>query len=149
MVGFFFDDPKDVSAEPANTTIVQMGEWQITLGRAYGFAPVTSPGGGIVIQLDNSSVAQGTFLLIGWGFQASFMSLDPAATFTGILSFREMGVANGTLFETGKVFNGDETGSGEVARMPNVEFDLGGFPIPILIPAGTAIAKVTVYHITE
>ncbi|PVH77693.1 glycoside hydrolase family 35 protein [Cadophora sp. DSE1049] len=148
MIGFYFDDPKDLSADPANTTIVQMGEWEITLGRAFGFAPTTSPGGGIVIQLDNPSAAQATFLLIGWGFQASFKSLNPAATFTGILTFREMNVTNGTLHETGMVFNGDETGSGEVARMPNVEFDLGGFPIPILIPAGTAIGKVNVYYIT-
>lgn len=148
MVGFYFDDPKDISADPANTTIVQMGNWEITLGRAFGFAPTTSPGGGIVIQLDNPSAAQATFLLIGWGFQASFKSLNPAAAFTGILSFREMKVTNGTLYETGMTFNGDETGSGEVARMPNVEFDLGGFPIPILIPAGTAIGQVTVYFVT-
>jgi len=60
-----------------------------------------------------------------------------------------MEAVNGTLRETELLFNGDDTGGGEVARMPNVEFDLGRLPMPILIPAGTATGQVTVCYVTE
>jgi hypothetical protein len=93
----------------------------------------------------------GKFLLIGWGFHVRAKSVAPGSTLTGILKFEEKAVEDeetGRL-RTVRVLNGDETGSGKFAMMPNEEPDYGGFPIAVTIPARTMIAEVSFYFITD
>lgn len=93
----------------------------------------------------------GNFLLIGLGFQVKARSLNPKATFTGILRFDEKTVVDeekGAL-KTARMLNGDETRSGVYAMMPNEGPDYGGFPICVTIPARTMIAEVQFYDIED
>ncbi len=95
-------------------------------------------------------LGEAKFLLIGWGFQATFKSLSPKSTFTGILSFREMTVDQETgELRIGRKLNGDETRGGKFCIMPNEEPDYGGFPICVTIPARTGIAECEVYCLEE
>lgn len=89
-------------------------------------------------------------LLVGWGFQAVYKSLDPKSHFTGILSFKEKAVDPSTgKMRTVRTLGGDESRSGSYAMMPNEEPDYGGFPICVTIPADTMIAECEVYSLND
>ena len=95
-------------------------------------------------------LGEAKFLLIGWGFQATFKSVSPKSTFTGILNFTEKMVDTETgKLMTGRKLNGDETRSGKFCIMPNEDPDYGGFPICVTIPARTMIAECEVYSLEE
>ena len=143
-IGFFFDELLDDGRDPSPPTVAQFGEFEVTINRSFVFGKA-GPGAGMLIHLGGTK-----FLLIGWGFQATFESVSPKSTFTGILSFTEKMVDS----ETGKLvtlrkLNGDETRSGKFCIMPNEEPDYGGFPICVTIPARTMIAECEVYSLEE
>jgi len=103
----------------------------------------------MIIHLDTTPNTA-KFLLIGWGFQAVFKSLDPSSHFTGILKFEEKAVdAETKALRTVRTLGGDETRSGIYAMMPNEEPDYGGFPICVTVPADTAIAECQVYSLSR
>jgi hypothetical protein len=146
-VGFYFDELSDgASTKPPNDAVRRTwGDFEVTIERSSVFGK-PGPGAGMVIDRGN-----GKFLLIGWGFQVRAKSVVPGSTLTGILKFEEKAVEDeetGSL-RTVRVLNGDETGSGKFARMPNEEPDYGGFPISVTIPARTMIAEVSFYYITD
>ncbi|KAL2444459.1 hypothetical protein ABEF95_016847 [Exophiala dermatitidis] len=144
IVGFFFDElsgPKD----PSPPVRKRFGDWDLLIERSFVFGK-PSPGYGMVIHLDNDR-----FLLIGQGFQVTFASAKPTATFTGILSFLEKEVVNvktGQL-KTLRELNGDETRSGKFCIMPSDDPDYGDFPICVTIPANTRIAEARPYCLEE
>ncbi|KFZ18015.1 hypothetical protein V501_01402 [Pseudogymnoascus sp. VKM F-4519 (FW-2642)] len=115
---------------------VQFGEYCVKIDRAFVFGKA-GPGAGMVI-----NTAPGKFLLIGWGFNATFKSTTNP--FTVILSFVEKSVVDAEkgILRTERTLNGDETRSGLFCIMPNEEPDYGGFPICVTIPARTMIAEV-------
>lgn len=134
--GFCFDEIDRSHSTIDEERIKIMGEWKLTIKRAHVFG-VPGPGCGIVIQ-----EAEDKFLCIGWGYSVYFSHENKK--FTGILKAIELNYINtkngkGTL-ANGRLLNGDETRSGTCLTMPNEFPDEGGFPIPITIPAGTAIA---------
>jgi hypothetical protein len=142
-VGFFFDDLEADGKDTSPPTVAVFGEYQVIIERSFVFGR-PGPGAGMLIHL-----GQARFLLIGWGFQATFKSTS--AAFTGILSFVEKSVQNvedGTL-RTERRLNGDETRSGKFCIMPAEEPDYGGFPICVTIPARTMIAEVEVYSLND
>lgn len=144
-IGFFFDELEADGRDTSIATIAKFGDFQVTINRCFVFGKA-GPGAGMLI-----NTGPGKFLLIGWGFQAEFKSLNPKSTFTGILSMTEksvVDVANGTL-QTERKLNGDETRSGIYCMMPNENPDYGGFPICVTIPARTMIAEVEVYSLEE
>ena len=113
---------REDGSDPSPALHTTFGEWDLTIERSFVFGK-PSAGAGIIIRLDGSS--SGThrtakFLLIGYGFQAVFKSLDPKAYFSGILSFSEKEVVDPTTGEkrTLRRLNGDETRSGKYAMMP-------------------------------
>jgi hypothetical protein len=144
-VGFFFDEIAPDGKDSSPPTVARFGNYEVTIERSFVFGK-PGPGSGMLIQAENDK-----FLLIGRGFQASFKSICPESTFTGILSFEEKSVvdaATGAL-RTERRLNGDETRSGKFCIMPNDDPDYGGFPICVTIPARTMIAEVQVYSLEE
>ena len=123
---------------------LRLGEWSVLVEQAHVFGNA-EPGYGLIIRLEEGGGSR--FLLVGWGFQASFTSTRPKAYFSGILSFKEKEVVNPATGEmrTRRLLNGDETRGGKYAVMPSEKPDYGGHPVSITIPAGTAIAEVEVY----
>jgi hypothetical protein len=136
--GFFFDNVLDPSTIDNPWTRV-FGDNQVTVERAFVYGK-QGPGVGMIIRLANHR-----FLLVGYGFQASFMG----CTFTGILSARKLKVAEDGHFLQLRIFNGDETRGGISLVMPNEEPDYGYIPIATSIPARTGIAGIEVYTLFE
>ncbi|KAI8723128.1 hypothetical protein NCS52_00167900 [Fusarium sp. LHS14.1] len=144
-VGFCFDELNEDGSDPSKAIIRQWGGFEIIIERCFVFGK-PGTGSGIVIHKGD-----GKFLLIGKGFQIRARSLNPKATFTGILKFNEKTVSDeeaGTL-RTLRMLNGDETRSGSLVPMPNEDPDYGGFPICVTIPARTMIAEVEFYGIED
>lgn len=143
-IGFYFDEILPDGRDISPPTIAEFGEFQVTINRSFVFGK-PSPGAGMLIHQGD-----GKFLLIGWGFQATFKSLSPKSTFTGILSFNEKQVdrVTGKLVTLRKL-NGDETRGGKFCIMPSEDPDYGDFPICVTIPARTMIADVEVYSLEE
>lgn len=143
-IGFFFDELLKDGRDTSAPAIAHFGEFEVIINRSFVFGKPGS-GAGMLIHLGGAK-----FLLIGWGFQATFRSLSPKSTFTGILSFTEKIVdkETGNLLK-GKKLNGDETRSGKFCIMPNEDPDYGGFPICVTIPARTMIAECEVYSLEE
>ncbi|KAF2164407.1 glycoside hydrolase family 35 protein [Zasmidium cellare ATCC 36951] len=134
--GFFFDELLEDGTDTFPTREIDMAGWHLAVERSFVFGK-PSAGSGAVIHLHGSE-----FLLLGWGFQVSFTSLDERAYFNGLLKFEEKEVVNNATGElrTLRRLNGDETRSGKCAVMPSEDPDYGGFPISITIPARTGIA---------
>lgn len=134
--GFFFDELLEDGTDTSPTREVDMAGWHLTIERSFVFGK-PSPGSGAVIHIQGNE-----FLLLGWGFQVTFKSLDKRAHFNGLLRFEEKEVVNKATSElrTLRRLNGDETRSGKCAVMPSEDPDYGGFPISITIPARTGIA---------
>ena len=144
-VGFCFDELNEDGTDPSKPIIRRFGDYQITIERSFVFGK-PGPGSGMIIHKGD-----GKFLMIGMGFQISARSLNPRATFTGILRNEEKVVVDeekGAL-RTARWLNGDETRSGTTAMMPNEDIDYGGFPICVTIPARTMIGEVQFYSIEE
>lgn len=144
-MGFFFDEVTGDPAADSKAHVARFGGFEVRIERAFVFGK-PGPGAGMIIHLEGAK-----FLLIGWGFQAVFKSVDPKSAFTGILSMREkevVDVKTGQM-RTLRTLNGDETRSGKFCIMPNEEPDYGGFPICVTIPARTMIAEVEVYSLQE
>ncbi|KAL4766767.1 glycoside hydrolase superfamily [Aspergillus nidulans var. acristatus] len=143
--GFFFDELAADGSDPCKAVVHHSGGYEITIERSVVFGK-QGPGCGMVIHRGGAR-----FLLIGWGFQVRARSLSLTAAFTGILRFEEKIVINKETGElkTLRVLNGDETGGGAFAVMPNETPDYGGFPIPAMIPARTMIAELEVYSLDE
>lgn len=141
MMGFFFDE----LSEPTTSKpwIGRFGDFELVIERAFVFGKA-GPGAGMVIHQGN-----GRFLLVGWGFQVTFKSTNPKATFTGILYSEEKEVGEDGQLKTLRVMNGDETRSGSFYIMPNEDPDYGGFPIAVTIPSRTMIAECTAYSVFE
>ncbi|KAG4269934.1 hypothetical protein FPRO04_14755, partial [Fusarium proliferatum] len=140
--GFYFDEVRDPSRVEKPWTRV-FGDIQVTVERAFVFGK-QGPGGGIIIRL-----ADHKFLLVGYGFQASFKSVKKGVAFTGILSAQEMEVIEEGNLRPLRLLNGDETRGGLALVMPNEEPDYGGVPIATSIPARTGVAEVEVYTLEE
>lgn len=140
-MGFFFDE-EPCDRVPERWTRV-FGDVEVIIERAFVFGKA-GPGGGMVIHLGNAK-----FLLVGRGFNASFKSVRKEATFTGILSAEEKEVDEQGQLKTLRIFNGDETRSGEFVIMPNDDPDYGGFPIAVTVPARTCIVEVEAYWVAE
>ncbi|CAO2652343.1 Nn.00g006260.m01.CDS01 [Neocucurbitaria sp. VM-36] len=144
MLGFYFDDFPDGQKINEKPWTKHMGGYNVIISRAFVFGK-PGPGAGMVIHQ-----GAGKFLCVGWGFNISFESLSPQATFTGILHAEEKEVDPETCeLTTGKWLGGDETRSGEFLIMPNEEPDYGGFPIAVTIPARTGIAECWAYSLEE
>lgn len=141
IMGFFFDELSETKVE--RTWVQRFGEFELTIGRAFVFGKA-GPGAGMVIHQGG-----GKFLLIGWGFQVTFKSMNPKSTFTGILYSEEKTVSADGKLQTARVMNGDETRSGSFYIMPNEDPDYGGFPIAVTIPSRTMIAECTAYSVEE
>ena len=143
-VGFFFDELLKDGRDLSPPTVAKFGDFEVTINRSFVFGK-TGPGAGMLIHLGEAK-----FLLIGWGFQATFKSVSPKSTFTGILNFTEKMVDKETgKLTRGRRLNGDETRSGKFCIMPNEDPDYGGFPICVTIPARTMIAECEVYSLEE
>lgn len=140
-IGFFFDELESDGKDLSPQKVVQFGDYKVTIDRAFVFGKA-GPGAGMVI-----NTGDGKFILIGWGFNATFKSTKKP--FTGILSFVEKSVVDAEkgVLRTERVLNGDETRSGLFCIMPNEDPDYGGFPICVTIPARTMIAEVEVYSL--
>lgn len=137
--GFFFDE-LDFSESSSRPLLVRMGDWNLSVERSFVFGK-PGPGFGMIIRL-----SEARFLLVGEGFQVRFSSAKEGSLFTGILSFVEkVSDPRTKKLKTGRILNGDETRSGELAIMPSESPDLGEFPICITIPARTKIAECEVY----
>jgi hypothetical protein len=144
-VGFCFDELNEDGSDPSKAVIRRWGGFEIIIERCFVFGK-PGTGSGIVIHK-----GKGRFLLIGKGFQVRARSLNPKATFTGILKFNEKTVSDeeaGAL-RTVRMLNGDETRSGSCVMMPNEDPDYGGFPICVTIPARTMISEVEFYDIED
>ncbi|KAF6835668.1 hypothetical protein CPLU01_04138 [Colletotrichum plurivorum] len=141
-MGFFFDEEADPAGKGEKWTKV-FGDIEVIIERAFVFGKA-GPGGGLIIHLGNAK-----FLAVGRGFNVSFKSVRKEATFTGILAAAEKEVDEKGELRTLRVFNGDETRSGEFLIMPNDDPDYGGFPIAVTIPARTCIAEVEAYWVAE
>lgn len=141
VMGFYFDELSETTTE--RTWVRTFGEFEVTIARAFVFGKA-GPGSGLIIYQ-----GAGKFLLVGWGFNVSFKSTKPNATFTGILYAEEKIVDGEGNLATGRVMNGDETRSGEFFIMPNEDPDYGGFPIAVTIPSRTMIAECTAYSVEE
>ena len=141
ICGFCFDEIDTPSAQGQNPVVVKLGLYELTISRAFVLGE-PGPAAGMVIQLEPER-----FLLLGWGFKVQWRSLSAAAGYTGILSFLEKSVVDGSdgTLRTERVFNGDETRSGMWANMPNSVPDYGSGVVPITIPARTMIGEVAVY----
>ena len=142
IMGFFFDELAEISVAE-KSWVRAFGEFELAIDRAFVFGKA-GPGAGMVIHQGN-----GKFLLIGWGFQVSFKSMNPNSTFTGILYSEEKTIDGNGQLHTARVMNGDETRSGSFYIMPNEDPDYGGFPIAVTIPSRTMIAECTAYSIEE
>ncbi|KAM0429245.1 hypothetical protein ACHAPT_006459 [Fusarium lateritium] len=142
-VGFCFDELNEDGSDPSRVAIRHWGGFEITIERCFVFGK-PGTGSGMVIHK-----GKGKFLLIGKGFQVRARSLNPKATFTGILKFEEKAITNEEAWRlrTVRRLNGDETRSGSCAMMPNEDPDYGGFPISVTIPARTMISEVEFYDI--
>ncbi|KAF7171508.1 hypothetical protein CNMCM5623_003836 [Aspergillus felis] len=139
--GFYFDEIRDRRLEKPWTKL--FGDMQVTVERASVFGK-EGPGAGIIIRL-----AEYKFLLVGYGFQASFKSVKKGVGFTGILKAKEMEVSEEGSLRPLRLLNGDETRGGSAVVLPNEEPDPGEFPIATLIPARTGIAEVEVYVLNK
>ncbi|KAH6625212.1 glycoside hydrolase superfamily [Boeremia exigua] len=138
--GFWFDECVD-NESVTDAHQVVMGSWRLTIERSFVFGK-PGPGFGLIIQLHDA-----TFLLVGEGFQVSFASTIKSSSFTGFLSFAEkISDPHTKQLRNGRMLNGDETRSGQLAIMPSPQPDLGTFPICITIPARSRIAEVEVYE---
>ncbi|TDZ20766.1 hypothetical protein Cob_v006296 [Colletotrichum orbiculare MAFF 240422] len=141
-MGFFFDEEIDPVGKGEKWVRV-FGDIEVTIERAFVFGK-PGPGGGLIIHLGDAK-----FLAVGRGFNVSFKSVREEATFTGILAAAEKEVDENGELKTLRVFNGDETRSGEFLIMPNDDPDYGGFPIAVTIPAKTCIAEIEAYWVAE
>ncbi|KAL2828578.1 glycoside hydrolase superfamily [Aspergillus pseudoustus] len=139
--GFYFDEIRDQRLEKPWARLY--GDMQVTVERASVFGK-PGPGAGMIIRL-----ADHKFLLVGYGFQASFKSVKKGAVFTGILKAKEMEVSEEGNLHPLRLLNGDETRGGSAVVLPNEEPDPGEFPIATLIPARTGIAEVEVYVLNK
>lgn len=176
--------------DPSPIVITTMGNYEVRIERSFVFGR-PGPGAGIIIHLEPEHAPESAssknshtddeansprFLLIGYGFQVSFRSLDPRCIFTGILENLEKQVVSPshssglkkvslmsaskeskvsrrpgekTVLETVRRLNGDETRSGRYAMMPSPNPDYGGFPIAITVPGRTMIAEVRPYSLID
>jgi len=146
--GFYFDELEADGQDKSPARVFHMGNFSVRIERCFVFGK-PGAGAGMIIHLDTTPNTA-KFLLIGWGFQAVFKSLDPSSHFTGILKFEEKAVdAETKALRTVRTLGGDETRSGIYAMMPNEEPDYGGFPICVTVPADTAIAECQVYSLSR
>ncbi|KAG7139943.1 hypothetical protein HYQ46_013380 [Verticillium longisporum] len=139
--GFFFDEEPSPGSTERWTKVI--GDFEVIVERCFVFGKQSS-GAGMVIHKGN-----GKFLAVGRGFHVYFKSVRPEATFTGILRAEEKEVTETGELRTLRVFNGDETRSGEFLMMPNDDPDYSGFPIAVTIPARTCIAELEAYWVAE
>lgn len=137
---FFDEEPSD--RLPERWTRV-FGDFKVIVERAFVFGK-PGPGAGQVIHLGTSQ-----FLAAGRGLQVRSEAVPKEVTFCGILRAAGKEVDNQDQLQTLKIWNGDETRSGEVLVMPNDEPDHGGFPIAVTIPARICVAEVEAYWVLE
>ena len=140
--GFFFDEVKGSTSTEKHWTRA-FGNIQVTIKRAFVFGK-PGPAGGMVIRL-----ADHKFLVVGYGFQASFKDTGEGVVLTGILSAKELEAGEDGRLRVLRWLNGDETSGGAAMVMPNEEPDYGDSPIPVTIPARTGIAEIELYSLTE
>ncbi|KZL71019.1 glycoside hydrolase [Colletotrichum tofieldiae] len=141
-MGFFFDEEVNTAGKGEKWAKV-FGDIEVTIERAFVFGK-PGPGGGLIIHLGDAK-----FLAVGRGFNVKFKSVRREATFTGILAAAEKEVDENGELRTLRVYNGDETRSGEFLIMPNDDPDYGGFPIAVTVPARTCIAEIEAYWVAE
>jgi hypothetical protein len=144
MFGFYFDELDEGHKGTEKSWTKTIAGYDVIVTRAFVFGK-PGPGAGMVMHQSNSR-----FLCAGWGFNVSFKSTNPKATFTGILHAeeKEIDAETGEL-STSRLLGGDETRSGEFLIMPNEDPDYGGFPIAVTIPARTGIAECWAYSLEE
>ena len=79
MFGFYFDELDEGHNGTEKTWTKTIAGYDVIVTRAFVFGK-PGPGAGMVIYQ-----SEGRFLCAGWGFNVSFKSTNPKATFTGIL----------------------------------------------------------------
>jgi len=143
IYGFYFDAFLPGEKDPVDPKTVIMGDWRLTIERQIVTGHPAS-GYGLVIQKSSN-----VFLLVGEGYQVTYQSTNEASSYSGILSFDEMLVADETNGEMEKLrrLNGDETRNGVSSVMPSTDPDYGDFICCVLIPAETRIALCEVYSL--
>ncbi|KAG7531210.1 hypothetical protein FFLO_04514 [Filobasidium floriforme] len=143
--GFCFDEPKDGETFNSAPKHIEMGSWRLTVTRGFSFGDVR-PGYGIIYQL-----SEDRFLLVGGGFSVGFESTKSTSLFSGIARLSEVDISDPSTGElvVNRWMNGDETGSGTSARMPNSQLPPMTVPIPIDTPAVTRLAVCEVYSLEE
>jgi hypothetical protein len=139
--GFYFNEIRDRRLE--KPWIKLFRDMQVTIKQASVFGK-EGPGAGIILRL-----AEYKFLLIRYGFQASFKSVKKGASFTGILKAKEMEVSEEGNLRLLRLLNSNKTRGGLAVVLPNKELDPGELPIATLIPAHTGIAEVEVYVLNK
>ncbi|KAL1962307.1 hypothetical protein VTN77DRAFT_9798 [Rasamsonia byssochlamydoides] len=158
-LGFFFDELPPPSSDgkqrpdPSPPITATFGSYEVRIERCFVFGH-PGAGAGMIIHINSETPSEPPrFILIGYGFQAVFRSLNTKSIFTGILNFLEKEPIRGpdgkTELRTLRRLNGDETRSGRFAMMPGPDPDYGGFPICVTIPARTMVAEVEPYSLEE
>ncbi|KAF5573964.1 glycoside hydrolase family 35 [Fusarium pseudocircinatum] len=145
MVGFCFHDFAKDGTDPSPPFTSTMKEYNLRISRAFVLGK-EAPGYGIIIELEPDK-----FLLVGKGFKVEWSSKSPKHSYTEIIAFEEKAPAGDQAqsLETNRILNGDESGSGSFANMPNDDPDHGDAFVPIIIPARTGIAEVTVHSLSN
>ncbi|KAI1015504.1 hypothetical protein LB504_010889, partial [Fusarium proliferatum] len=135
MVGFCFHDFAKDGTDPSLPFTSLMKEYNLRISRAFVLGK-EAPGYGIIIELEPDR-----FLLVGKGFKVEWSSKSPKYSYTEILAFEEKAPAGDKAqsLETDRILNGDESGSGSFANMPNDDPDHGDAFVAIIIPARTGI----------
>ncbi|KAJ4334934.1 hypothetical protein N0V95_009040 [Ascochyta clinopodiicola] len=143
--GLYFDRYEAGEPDPSPSYSIQMGAWTLRIARSFVFGH-PAPGYGLVIQLEGDS-----FMLVGEGFQITFISNNPAAIFSGIRSIREKELHNEVTGElrTGRWLNGDETMGGRAVVMPSADPDYGLFVISSFIGSRTKISECKAYFLEQ
>ena len=141
--GFYFDELKEGENFASNPKKVRLGDWELTITRGFSFGPCR-PGYGLIYRLTGNS-----FLLAGAGYAVEFESVSRSAIYTGIAHVREVDIPDPSTGElrTIRWLNGDETGGGTAARMPNLVPPQSTFPIPLDTAGTTRLAVCEVYHL--
>ncbi|KAH7142668.1 glycoside hydrolase superfamily [Dactylonectria estremocensis] len=142
VTGFCFHDPEDEN-NPCPPFTVSFKHYNVTVSRAFVLGKEGS-GYGMIVELEPSK-----FLLIGKGFKVEWKSNSLTHSYTEILRFEEKSVIDKETQElrTDRILNGDESRSGIWANMPNDDPDHGECPVPVIIPARTAIAQVEIFSL--
>lgn len=142
IFGFYFDNAGE-SDDAKKSWVKVFGNFEVTVERAFVLGKPVEAAGMIIRQVD------GTYLLLGYGYQATFKSTTTTSCFSGVLVAEEMDIDEQGSLHKIRTLNGDETSHHKLITMPSQNPEYDGFPIPFLVPAGTMIASCRPYSLEK